>query len=293
MKILFIFLLLFINHLFANFTSKLMIEGQMGFRQDYLEWESKFDNLVYKEKIKDAYFYDVGVSIKTVCRDVFFIAEGKKGYLIKKNNVDTQNFSFINNDIKISAKEDDSHLLGIIGVFLDLTPKRTPYSFLLTPLVGYVADWKNIKRYNNEGYFINNDYFLPKFDDQSVKELWQGPGIGMGFILDQTIVSYELFYLFSFLKLNHEDNSILISWPNDEYIYHEDNKLIGAYGHMLKLKLDAKILNNLTMNLLGNYQYYDTNRGEIKRQVNNITQDAVFNCHWNYLSILLGLSVIW
>jgi hypothetical protein len=139
------FLLLLTSSLFATVNEPLRFEVFSGYRNDRIHWhlqEFGDDNPVtYSELYRDVQFWENGLVLKVVHRDLTFFLRGAygtfgSGTLIEKPT-DLPQSRFDTNGWTADGS-------GYFGYAVNLTADRT-YKVILTPLIGYSGHFEHLQ----------------------------------------------------------------------------------------------------------------------------------------------------
>jgi len=142
--------LLFCTPLFATVNEPLRLEFFSGYRNDRAHWHLQNPGespLTYRELYRDIQFWENGLSLKVIHRDLTFYLRGAygafgRGPIFQRYGspppVDSPRFRFDANGWTADG-------MGYFGYAINLTADRT-YKTLLTPLIGYGGYFERLQR---------------------------------------------------------------------------------------------------------------------------------------------------
>lgn len=145
----FFYSLFFSSVLQATVNEPFRIEYWTGYQQDKVHWHvregGEGGRLLYTEEMRGLEFWENGIGIETIVRDLFAAVEGSFSCLGRGSG--TQSFGELGGDPEFSFSCDGygGNAQGALGYAVNLTAQRT-YKFLLIPLIGYGANFLHIDR---------------------------------------------------------------------------------------------------------------------------------------------------
>lgn len=177
----FLFLLL-ASGLYATVNEPLRCEIFSGYRNDRIHWHlqdpGEGGELTYSELYRDVEFWENGLVLKVIHRDLVFFLRGAYGTFGRGTvfqrypNIDTR-FTFDTDGWSADGT-------GYFGYAVNLTTDRT-YKVLFIPLIGYSAYFEQLKRKgtDTDGTFTTT---LPG----SFRLTWNGVILGGGITVETT-----------------------------------------------------------------------------------------------------------
>ena len=167
MKIFCFFLLA--SGLFATINEPLRAEVFSGYRNDRIHWHLQEPGdggaLTYSELYRDVEYWENGLVLKTIHRDLVFCLRGAYGTFGKGTLY--QRFPGEAHRAKHETEGWTADALGYFGYAVNLTADRT-YKVLFIPLIGYSAYFEQLKRKELPGVF---------------RLVWNGVLLGGGFTI--------------------------------------------------------------------------------------------------------------
>jgi hypothetical protein len=167
MKIL--LLLLLASGLFATVNEPLRAEVFSGYRNDRIHWHLQDPGeggaLTYSELYRDVEYWENGLVLKAIHRDLVFLLRGAYGTFGRGTLF--QRYPLTDEHFRYSTEGWTADVLGHFGYAVNLTANRT-YKVLFTPLIGYSAYFEQLKRSSLPGVF---------------RLVWNGVFLGAGFTI--------------------------------------------------------------------------------------------------------------
>lgn len=185
MKLLFLILLApFLN---ATVNEPLRFEITSGYRNDRIHWHlqdpGESGTLTYSEKYRDVEYWENGLVLKVIHRDLTFFIRGAYGTFGRGNlkelyanraSVPTNpQFQFQTNGWTADGS-------GYFGYAVNLTEGRT-YKVILTPLIGYCGYFERLTRKNGTPSAV--DGFSSNLPNQ-FKLSWNGVLFGLSLLVE-------------------------------------------------------------------------------------------------------------
>lgn len=257
---------------FATTSKPLSLEVNTGYRQDHLKWSISQDpaTTIYRETYKKLQFWQSEFTLRKIHRDLFFQALGTYATIGQgglQQHTRTPEF-LTTNDFFFSTKGQAFQVQGSFGYLVNLTPDRY-YKVFVLPLVGYLYDYENIKRYSPTPNPYLPDEFSAVESDLSEKNLtlkWNGPFLGVEFWIEPlSLWQFQVGYSFHFL---HQDLSTWII--QNEQIYSQNSILVvqstlkdkvnidngGNIAHFGKVKASVQFKRGWYLNFEGKIHYF-------------------------------------
>src|SRR3990167_6859738 len=182
--------------LFATVNDPLRWELFSGYRNDRLQWhlqEGGSGTLTYNEMIRDINFWENGLNIRTIYRDLVFFMNGSvsafgrgdvaQSYPDLSFASDTPQFQF-----NTSGWAADTS--GYFGYAANLTADRT-YKVILIPLFGYSAHFEWLKNsssipslWESTNAVGATSYTMTSSLPNTLRAIWYGVFLGGGFQIE-------------------------------------------------------------------------------------------------------------
>lgn len=157
------FFLFLASGLFATVNEPLRAEIFSGYRNDRIHWHlqdaGEGGAVTYSELYRDVEYWENGLVLKTIHRDLVFLLRGAYGTFGKGTLF--QRFPGVEKRPRHGTEGWTADALGYFGYAVNLTADRT-YKVLFTPLIGYSAYFEQLKRQELSGVFrlVWNGVFL-------------------------------------------------------------------------------------------------------------------------------------
>lgn len=220
---------LFASGLFATVNEPLRCEIFSGYRNDRIHWHLADPGgtgaLTYSELYRDVEYWENGLVLKTIHRDLTFFLRGAYG-TFGKGNLFQRNASLPSEPhFRFDTEGWTADALGYFGYAINLTADRT-YKVILTPLIGYSAYFEQLKRNKGRPDPLVLDGFtssLPK----TFRLVWNGVFLGGGFTIEPGgRLIFNVGYTYHF---NH--NRVHTSLENSMYSQSIKTSSGGNKGH--------------------------------------------------------------
>jgi hypothetical protein len=140
--------LIFASSLFATVNEPLRWEIFSGYRNDRIHWHSEDENFIYSELYRDIEYWENGLCLKVIHRDLTFFLRGSYGtfgrgtvfqrYANLPSSPEQPHFRFQTDGWTADGS-------GYFGYAVNLTADRM-YKFILTPLIGYSGYFEQLRR---------------------------------------------------------------------------------------------------------------------------------------------------
>ena len=149
--------------LYATVNEPLRLEIFSGYRNDRIHWHlqdpGEGGTLTYSELNRDVEYWENGLALKVIHRDLIFFLRGAygafgRGQLLQKypNTPGAPRF-------RSTTDGWTADVVGYFGYAVNLTADRT-YKVLLTPLIGYSGYFEQLKRASGPFKLVWNGFFF-------------------------------------------------------------------------------------------------------------------------------------
>jgi hypothetical protein len=277
--------LLFILPLTASVNEALRAEFFSGYRNDRVHWhlqQGGEGTLFYSEIDRDVDFWENGLILKAIHRDLTFLLRGSYGAFGKGDVFQRYvNQSFCTNEPRFQGSTQGwvADGSGYFGYAANLTADRM-YRFIVTPLVGYSAHFERLKRNGITPAPLESDEAVDASSYSMVSTLpgslhlaWYGFLFGVGITIEPgSRVMVDAGYSYHLLGVNfktHVDNQVslfnptLISDKQTSFSIHP--KSSGNHGHTGWLQVDFLTSPLWRVGLGAQVHYFVTNVLETHR----------------------------
>lgn len=170
----------------ATVNEPLRCEITSGYRNDRIHWHLQEPDsggvLTYSELYRDVEYWENGLDLKVIHRDLTFFLRGAYGtfgrgtvYQRYANLAGQPHFRFDTDGWTADA-------VGYFGYAVNLTADRI-YKVIITPLIGYSAYWEQLKRTKGRA----TSGILEGFQSQlpgDFRLLWNGVLLGGAFLIE-------------------------------------------------------------------------------------------------------------
>ncbi len=135
----------------ATVNEPLRCEITSGYRNDRIHWHLQEPDdggpLTYSELYRDVEYWENGLNLKVIHRDLTFFLRGAYG-TFGRGTVHQRNASIEDQPhFRFDTDGWTADAVGYFGYAVNLTAERI-YKVLFTPLIGYSAYWEQLKRTN-------------------------------------------------------------------------------------------------------------------------------------------------
>jgi hypothetical protein len=156
--------------LFATVNEPLRWEWFSGYRNDRIHWHlqdpGEGGTLTYSELFRDVEYWENGLTLKVIHRDLTFFLRGAYGTFGK--GTAHQRYPSLQTRTRAATDGWTADGSGYFGYAVNLTADRT-YKVILTPLIGYSGNFEQLKRKDLPGNF---------------RLVWNGFLFGAGFTVE-------------------------------------------------------------------------------------------------------------
>ncbi len=168
--------------LFASVNEPLRCEISSGYRNDRIHWHlqdpGEGGELTYSELYRDVQYWENGLLLKTIHRDLIFFLRGTYGTFGR--GALFQRYPDLSSDFHFNTEGWTADGVGYFGYAVNLTDGRT-YKVILVPLIGYSAYFEQLKRKNGTPPSI--DSFASSLPG-TFRLVWNGFFLGAGFTIE-------------------------------------------------------------------------------------------------------------
>jgi hypothetical protein len=279
-------LLLFCLPLSATINEPLRAEFFSGYRNDRAHWRLEQGGagvVFYSELYRDVEFWENGLMLKTIHRDLSFFLKGSYGAFGKGNLFQSYvNQTFATNEPKFQFNTQGwaADASGYFGYAANLTADRM-YKFIVTPLIGYSAHFERLKRKGaSPNPLVSTDavgassYTMSSQLPQTLRLAWYGFLFGAGITIEPgNRVILDAGYSYHLLGISFKtrvENQVslfdptLISDSSTSFSIHP--KSSGNHGHSGWMQLDFLLSHLWRFGLGAQIRYFSTNLLETKRR---------------------------
>ncbi|PIS02905.1 MAG: hypothetical protein COT85_02415 [Chlamydiae bacterium CG10_big_fil_rev_8_21_14_0_10_42_34] len=169
--------------LFATVNEPLRCEVFSGYRNDRIHWhlQNAGDGgaLTYRELYRDIQYWENGLTLKVIHRDLTFYMRGSYG-TFGRGTV-SQRYPNITSRFHFDTEGWTADAVGYFGYAVNLTAGRT-YKVLLVPLVGYSAYFEQLRRGDSTQTLGSFSTSLPG----TFRLVWNGFLVGAGITVETT-----------------------------------------------------------------------------------------------------------
>lgn len=308
-------LLIFCFPLAATVNEPLRVEFFSGYRNDRIHWhlqQGGEGTLLYSEIYRDVEFWENGLTMKAIHRDLSFFLKG--GYSTFGRGAIFQRYanqSFATDQPKFQGSSNGwaADGSGYFGYAANLTADRT-YKFIATPLIGYSAHFEQLKRggispspFESNEAIEASSYTMSSQLPRALHLTWYGFLFGIGInIQPGNRVIFDAGYSYHLLNVNFKtqvENQISLFNPDlisDEKTYFSVHpKTGGNHGHTGWAQLDFLLSRAWRFGLGAQIHYFVTNVLETDRnqEVTNLLSsdpstsseiDQKFKLRWTSVS---------
>ena len=283
--------------LFATVNEPLRWEVFSGYRNDRIHWHLQDPGdsgaLLYRELYRDIQYWENGLALKVIHRDLVFFLRGAYGGFGRGNvfqkyasqpSVEDPRFQFCTEGWTADGS-------GYFGYAVNLTADRT-YKVLFTPLVGYAGYFEALSRKNGTPpLFVSETPAGSSFAMSSAlpgdyRLVWYGFLFGGGFTIEpggRLILNAG--YSYHLLRLRQHtrfQNQIVIGTPpisDEEQSSSLTAKDGGGKGHSGWAQLDFSLARFWRAGIGGQIHYFFSNVTEVKihQQTQELIPAAVFS----------------
>ena len=181
---------LFFLPLAATVNEPLRIALYSGYRNDRLHWhlqQGGTGTLTYSELYRDVQFWENGITLQAIHRDLAFFLQGSYGAFGKGSLFERYaNLSFTPTEPRFRFDTNGwaADASGYFSYAVNLTANRT-YKVILLPLVGYSAHFEQLRRLNcSPNPFEGNGFTMSSSLPGSLHSTWYGFFLGAGFTIE-------------------------------------------------------------------------------------------------------------
>lgn len=172
--------------LMATVNEPLRCEITSGYRNDRIHWHLQLPGegglLTYSELYRDVEYWENGLDLKVIHRDLTFFLRGSYG-AFGRGDV-RQRYADITGQPHYRFNTDGwtADAVGYFGYSVNITADRT-YKVIFTPLIGYSAYWEQLNRTNGRP----SSAIIPGFSSTLpgvFRLVWNGVFLGGGFLIE-------------------------------------------------------------------------------------------------------------
>ena len=288
--------------LFATVNEPLRLEFFSGYRSDRPHWHLQEPGsggaLTYSERARDVQFWENGLCLKAIHRDVVFNLRGSyaafgRGRVFERYadlifTSDQPHFQF-------SSRGFAADTSGYLGFAVNLTADRT-YKVLFIPLLGFSAHFEQLRRQNGtpaeyEGGGFTMNSRLP----QKLYQTWYGLFLGSGFQIEPggrlvLQAGYSYHWLQCKFKANVENNVFIFN----RGLINTKTKISvsngGNMGHTGWAELDYLCTRLWRIGLGAQIHYFSTRALNAALDQNGENSHEKFKLRWTSISGYLQTS---
>lgn len=177
---------LFASSLLATINEPLRCEIFSGYRNDRIHWHlqdpGEGGTLTYSEVYRDIEYWENGLVLKTIHRDLTFFLRGSYG-AFGRGTVH-QRYAGLAEEPHFLFDTDGwcADAVGYFGYAVNLTADRT-YKVILVPLIGYSAYFEQLRRNNGKPDPVVDASFTSSLPG-IFRLVWNGVFLGVGFTIE-------------------------------------------------------------------------------------------------------------
>lgn len=275
----------------ATVNEPLRLEFFSGYRNDRIHWHLQnpgSDNrLIYRELYRDIQYWENGLTLKVIHRDLSFFLRGAFGGFGRGNlfqRYGTSAFFQENPEFQFSTDGWTADGSGYFGYAVNLTADRT-YKVLFTPLVGYGGYFERLERKNGSPNFFEGEANgIPSSMNSSLPSdyrlVWYGFLFGGGFTIEPggrlVLNAGYSYHLLRVRQHSNYQNQIITGTPATSETANQFGLKVkngGNKGHSGWAQLDFKLSHFWRMGLGGQIHYFYTPVLAVKE---NLTASEIF-----------------
>ncbi len=269
---------LFISGLFATVNEPLRCEVFSGYRNDRIHWHLKEgETLTYSELYRDVEYWENGLELKVIHRDLTFFMRGSYGTFGQGSVF--QKYASLPEQPHFRFKTDGwcADAVGYFGYAVNLTADRI-YKVILTPLLGYSAYFEQLHRKDGEqtsGPALTSN--LPG----TFRLVWNGFLLGASFTIEPIgRLVFNAGYSFHFMH-----NRVHTSLENSLYSQTIKTSSSGNKGHTGWAQIDCKLNRFWRLGIGGQIHYFFTRVVDATiQQSNSGDYSEKFKLRWTPIS---------
>ncbi len=286
---------LFGSTLFATVNEPLRLELFSGYRNDRIHWHLQDGGsgiLTYRELDRDIQYWENGLSLKAIHRDLSFYLRGAYGafgrgpvyqrYAAALPSIEEPRFTFNTDGWTADG-------MGYFGYAINLTADRT-YKTILTPLIGYGGYFERLERKQGSPEpFVSQSQSGQPFAmfsrlPSDYRLVWYGFLFGGAFTIEPGgMAVFHVGYSYHLLRLRQHtafQNQIVLGAPPVSDVETTSRFTVrssGCKGHSGWAQMDFILSRFWRMGFGGQIHYFFTNVLETKihRQTQSLTPASV------------------
>ena len=268
----------------ASINEPLRFELFSGYRNDRIHWhlqQGGEGTLFYRELYRDVEFWENGLTLKAIHRDLTFFLRGSYGTFGKGDVFQRYpNQTFATNQPQFQFQTDGwvADGSGYFGYGVNLTADRT-YRFIATPLIGYSAHFEKLNRKDPTPNPLSSadavgaySYTMSSKLPQKLALSWYGFLFGLGVTIEPgnriVVDSGYSYHLLDIKVKTQVENQVLLFNPDlisDQMTaFSLHPKASGNHGHTGWIQVDFLLPRLWRFGLGAQIHYFITNVLETK-----------------------------
>lgn len=281
----------------ASLNEPLRAEWFTGYRNDQIHWhlQNETGATLYTEHYRDVQFWENGLVLKTIHRDVAFLARGSYSAFGKGNLSETyRQLSFTPDLVSFQSHTSGwaADAMGYISYGVNLTEGRL-YKWIVLPLLGYSAHFERLNRSSPKPK-ISSAYEMNSSFPQQLRQSWYGVFLGVALQIEPGgRLLFNVGYTYHWLRARFNTQ-----WQ-EQVVTMSGNNLVlnsihlnrgGNLGQTGWAQIDYSLTKDWRMGLGAQIHYFSTRFFQVDVKQNNNPVSEVFKLRWTPIDGWIQIS---